>query len=57
MKDAVGKALEVIFDVVPGGSLVFFPSYKLMDKLCSRWHETGQWLRLVAKKPLFVGKE
>ncbi|KAL8141006.1 hypothetical protein V2J09_007027 [Rumex salicifolius] len=53
-QDALGKALEEIFDIVPGGSLVFFPSYKLMDKLCSRWQETGQWLRLNAKKPLFV---
>ncbi|RVX15979.1 Fanconi anemia group J protein-like [Vitis vinifera] len=28
------------FKIVPGGTLVFFPSYKLMEKLCSRWRET-----------------
>ncbi|KDO85138.1 hypothetical protein CISIN_1g000814mg [Citrus sinensis] len=28
--------------------------YKLMEKLCNRWRETGQWSRLNAKKPLFV---
>ncbi|KAK9740170.1 hypothetical protein RND81_03G016600 [Saponaria officinalis] len=53
-QDAVGKSLEELFPVIPGGSLVFFPSYKLMDKLCKRWRETGQWSRLSARKPLFV---
>ncbi|KAK7402386.1 hypothetical protein VNO78_14615 [Psophocarpus tetragonolobus] len=53
-QDAVGKSLEEIFKIVPGGCLVFFPSYKLMDKLCNRWSETGQWSRLNAEKPLFV---
>ncbi|KAH9626953.1 hypothetical protein KSS87_005722 [Heliosperma pusillum] len=53
-QDAVGKSLEELFRVIPGGSLVFFPSYKLMDKLCKRWHETGQWSRLNARKPLYV---
>ncbi|XP_074286525.1 uncharacterized protein LOC141611789 isoform X1 [Silene latifolia] len=53
-QDAVGKSLEELFSVIPGGSLVFFPSYKLMDKLCKRWHETGQWSRLNARKPLYV---
>ncbi|KAG2390597.1 Regulator of telomere elongation helicase 1-like protein [Vigna angularis] len=40
-QDAVGKSLEEIFKIVPGGCLVFFPSYKLMDKLRNRWSETG----------------
>ncbi|KAK7283806.1 hypothetical protein RIF29_13552 [Crotalaria pallida] len=53
-QDAVGTSLEEIFKIVPGGCLVFFPSYKLMDKLCKRWSETGQWSRLNAEKPLFV---
>ncbi|KAJ4828057.1 hypothetical protein Tsubulata_049121 [Turnera subulata] len=53
-QDALGKSLEEICKIVPAGSLVFFPSYKLMEKLCSRWRETGQWSRLNARKPLFV---
>ncbi|KAF7829472.1 regulator of telomere elongation helicase 1-like protein isoform X1 [Senna tora] len=53
-QDAVGRSLEEIFKIVPGGCLVFFPSYKLMEKLCSRWSETGQWSRLNAEKTLFV---
>jgi len=55
VKDALGKSLEEIFKIVPGGCLVFFPSYKLMEKLCNRWHETGQWSQLYAEKALFVG--
>lgn len=56
MKDALGKSLEEIFKIVPGGCLVFFPSYKLMGKLCKRWHGTGQWSQLNEKKNLFVGE-
>ncbi|CAH1452199.1 unnamed protein product [Lactuca virosa] len=36
-QDALGTSLEKICKVVPGGCLVFFPSYKLMDKLRNRW--------------------
>ncbi|XP_052202294.1 uncharacterized protein LOC127808030 isoform X2 [Diospyros lotus] len=53
-QDALGTALEKICKIVPGGSLIFFPSYKLMEKLCKRWHATGQWSRLNAQKSLFV---
>lgn len=56
MKDALGASLEEICKVVPGGALVFFPSYKLLDKLQMRWFQTGQWSRLNAEKPVFVGK-
>lgn len=56
MSDALGNSLEEICKIVPGGAVVFFPSYKLMEKLCSRWRETGQWSRLNARKSLFVGE-
>lgn len=55
LKDALGTSLEEICKIVPGGSLIFFPSYKLMEKLCNRWRETGQWSRLNAQKSLFIG--
>ena len=48
-------ALEEIFKVSPDGALVFFPSYKLLDKLCDRWKSTGQWTRLSSVKQLFIG--
>ncbi|XP_011100424.1 Fanconi anemia group J protein [Sesamum indicum] len=53
-QDAVGLSLEEICKIVPGGCLVFFPSYKLLDKVSTRWQETGQWSRLNAQKSFFV---
>nr|DAD46536.1 TPA_asm: hypothetical protein HUJ06_016473 [Nelumbo nucifera] len=53
-QDALGASVEEICKIVPAGALVFFPSYKLMEKLCNRWRETGQWSRLNAQKTLFV---
>ncbi|XP_031391340.1 Fanconi anemia group J protein isoform X2 [Punica granatum] len=53
-QDALGRSLEEILKIVPGGSLIFFPSYKLMEKLCKRWRETGQWSQLGALKSLFL---
>ncbi|PIA56861.1 hypothetical protein AQUCO_00700902v1 [Aquilegia coerulea] len=53
-QDALGTSLEEICKIVPGGALVFFPSYSLMEKLCTRWKETGQWVRLNAQKSVFV---
>lgn len=55
MKDGLGVTLEEICKIAPGGILVFFPSYKLLEKLHRRWTQTGQWSRLNAEKPLFVG--
>ncbi|XP_047329067.1 Fanconi anemia group J protein homolog [Impatiens glandulifera] len=53
-QDALGSSLEEICRIVPGGALIFFPSYKLMEKLCNRWRETGQWSRLNSCKKTFV---
>ncbi|ESQ34722.1 hypothetical protein EUTSA_v10009302mg, partial [Eutrema salsugineum] len=53
-QDTLGKSLEEICTIVPDGSLIFFPSYKLMEKLSTRWRETGQWSRLCLRKELFI---
>ncbi|KAL6601612.1 hypothetical protein ACP70R_044832 [Stipagrostis hirtigluma subsp. patula] len=53
-QDELGASLEEICRVVPGGALVFFPSYRLLDKLQARWSQTGQWARLNAQKHVFV---
>ncbi|KAJ0966761.1 hypothetical protein J5N97_023678 [Dioscorea zingiberensis] len=53
-QDALGASLEEICKIVPGGALVFFPSYKLLEKLRNRWCQTGQWNRLNAQKSVFV---
>ncbi|CAL9205095.1 unnamed protein product [Musa hybrid cultivar] len=53
-QDGLGASLEEICKIAPGGVLVFFPSYKLLEKLHFRWSQTGQWSRLNAEKLLFV---
>ncbi|KAF9589216.1 hypothetical protein IFM89_020531 [Coptis chinensis] len=53
-KTADAYDFQEICKIVPGGALVFFPSYKLMEKLCTHWRETGQWSRLNAQKSFFV---
>ncbi|CAM9320496.1 unnamed protein product [Choristocarpus tenellus] len=40
-QDALGGALVQYSRVVPGGILVFFPSYSLLDKMKGRWESTG----------------
>eukprot|EP00752_Nemacystus_decipiens_P006081 g5489.t1 len=40
-QDALGNAILQHARVVPGGMLVFFPSYALLDKLHERWKVTG----------------
>lgn len=53
-QDELGATLEEICRVVPGGALVFFPSYNLLEKLQRRWYQTGQWARLEAQKHVCV---
>ncbi|XP_015696448.2 Fanconi anemia group J protein homolog [Oryza brachyantha] len=53
-QDELGATLEEICRIVPGGALVFFPSYNLLDKLQRRWSQTGQWARLEAQKHVCV---
>lgn len=36
-QDALGNALLKYAHVVPGGMLVFFPSYGLLEKMRDRW--------------------
>lgn len=61
-QDSLGELLLQYTHVVPGGILMFFPSYHLMDKLATRWQETGVWAKINALKTVFqeprqTGKE
>jgi len=46
MLDAYGTALVDLSQAVPGGLVVFFPSYKIMHKMFERWEDTGVLGRL-----------
>lgn len=45
-QDALADALVDYCKVIPGGVLVFFPSYRMMDRIHSRWKTCGSWDRL-----------
>lgn len=49
-QDGLGEALVDYARVVPGGMLVFFPSYRMMDNLRGRWAESGIWESLLSVK-------
>ena len=41
MLDELGYTIARVSKHVPGGLLMFFPSYWLMDKVFERWKESG----------------
>ncbi|DAZ95804.1 TPA: hypothetical protein N0F65_009200 [Lagenidium giganteum] len=53
-QDAMGQLLLEYSKRVPGGILMFFPSYSLMDKLSQRWKQTGVWNAVEQAKRLFT---
>uniref|UniRef100_T1J6D5 DNA 5'-3' helicase n=1 Tax=Strigamia maritima TaxID=126957 RepID=T1J6D5_STRMM len=42
-QDAIGNLVHRVCRVTPHGVLCFFPSYKLLEKLSTRWQDTGIW--------------
>jgi DNA repair helicase Rad3 len=52
-QDGLGQALLSVLPHVPGGSLVFLPSYSLMDKLLQRWQSTGLLANMEKLKQVF----
>jgi Fanconi anemia group J protein len=53
-QDAMGKLLNDYVKVIPGGILMFFPSYALMLKLVQRWKMTKQWFSIQKTKEIFM---
>lgn len=49
-QDGLANALIDYCRVIPGGVLVFFPSYRMMDIMRSRWKSCGAWKRLEGVK-------
>ncbi|CAM9111560.1 unnamed protein product [Discosporangium mesarthrocarpum] len=53
-QDALGGALVQYSRVVPGGILVFLPSYSFLNKLHGRWQSTGLLATLSEAKSVHV---
>lgn len=52
-QDSMGFLLLQYAQVIPGGILMFFPSYALMGILKARWQRTGIWDKLEKHKQMF----
>ena len=52
-QDDLGKLVLAICKVVPYGVLCFFTSYKMLEKLCERWENTGLLEELRQVKAIF----
>lgn len=51
--DELGRILLNLSRVVPGGIVVFFPSYRFEELVVKRWRETKQFDEICARKPVF----
>lgn len=47
---ALGRTIQNFSRVVPGGLLVFFPSYPVMKKCQDEWQAMGIWSNIVEQK-------
>jgi fanconi anemia group J protein len=45
-QDSLGFAIVDYCKIIPGGVLIFFPSYRLLNSLVQRWQSQGTWERL-----------
>ncbi|RLN97186.1 hypothetical protein BBJ28_00007138 [Nothophytophthora sp. Chile5] len=53
-QDSMGQLLLQYSQVIPGGVLMFFPSYSLLNKLSTRWKQTGLWDQMEKFKTVFT---
>lgn len=53
-QDSLGVAILDYCKIIPGGVLIFFPSYRLMNLLVQRWRSNGCWEQLEHIKGLVV---
>ena len=49
-QDDIGDVICRTCSLVPHGVLVFFPSYRLLEKVSERWHSTGLWDKILSHK-------
>ncbi|KAG6621308.1 Fanconi anemia group J protein [Phytophthora cinnamomi] len=52
-QDSMGQLLLHYSQAIPGGILMFFPSYSLLNKLTTRWKKTKLWGEIEQFKTLY----
>lgn len=51
---SVGKSIVELAEVIPGGLLIFFPSYELMERCNENWKKHGIFAMIEQQKPTFI---
>uniref|UniRef100_A0A182XXV8 Regulator of telomere elongation helicase 1 homolog n=1 Tax=Anopheles stephensi TaxID=30069 RepID=A0A182XXV8_ANOST len=51
---SLGRTALSLCPIIPGGLLIFFPSYPLLHKCSEDWQATGIWAQINRIKPIFV---
>ncbi|GMF19040.1 unnamed protein product [Phytophthora lilii] len=53
-QDSMGQLLLQYSQAIPGGILMFFPSYSLLNKLSTRWKKTKLWNEIDQYKTVYT---
>ncbi|XP_053678569.1 regulator of telomere elongation helicase 1 homolog [Anopheles nili] len=51
---SLGRTVLSLSPIIPGGMLVFFPSYHVMNKCVEDWQTGGIWAQINRVKPVFT---
>lgn len=51
---SIGRTILSLCPIIPGGLLVFCPSYTILNKFQELWTSTGIWSDIQKRKPIFV---
>lgn len=51
---AIGECVATIVEDTPGGVLVFFPSYSMVNRCVEIWQNNGTWERISKQKRMLV---
>uniref|UniRef100_A0A182MAW6 Regulator of telomere elongation helicase 1 homolog n=1 Tax=Anopheles culicifacies TaxID=139723 RepID=A0A182MAW6_9DIPT len=51
---SLGRTALSLCPIIPGGLLIFFPSYPLLHKCCEEWQASGIWEQINRIKTIFI---
>lgn len=52
--DSLGRTILSFCPSIPGGLLIFFPSYFIMNTCKDKWQASGIWAQIQRNKPIFI---
>ncbi|XP_058128146.1 regulator of telomere elongation helicase 1 homolog [Anopheles ziemanni] len=51
---SLGRTVLSFCPVIPGGLLIFFPSYPMLNKCVEEWQTSGMWAQINRAKAVFI---